>query len=55
MLHGHKLKGGFTLARLKGKGKGNEWLLIKRKDEEARHVRETEGCLTPGKSERLKE
>ena len=55
MLHGHKLKGGFTLALLKGKGKGNEWLLIKRKDDEARNVWETEGCLTPGKSERLKE
>ncbi|MCE5243112.1 MAG: DNA polymerase ligase N-terminal domain-containing protein [Syntrophobacteraceae bacterium] len=30
-LDGTKLKGGFTLARLKGGGK--EWLLIKRKDE----------------------
>ena len=29
---GQKLKGGFVLVRMKGRGKGNEWLLIKRKD-----------------------
>lgn len=34
-LKGEKLKGNFTLLHLKGKGKGNEWLLIKQKDEYA--------------------
>jgi bifunctional non-homologous end joining protein LigD len=32
-LRGKKLKGGFSMALLKGRGKGNQWLLIKRKDE----------------------
>jgi bifunctional non-homologous end joining protein LigD len=31
-LHGHKLKGEFALIRLKNSQKGNEWLLIKKKD-----------------------
>ncbi|HZR29773.1 MAG TPA: DNA ligase D [Terriglobales bacterium] len=31
-LHGHKLMGAFALARMKDRGKGNEWLLIKKKD-----------------------
>jgi bifunctional non-homologous end joining protein LigD len=35
VLKGKKLKGAFTLASLKQRGKGNEWLLIKRKDEYA--------------------
>ena len=34
-LKGKKLKGGFSMALLKGRGKGNQWLLIKRKDEQA--------------------
>jgi bifunctional non-homologous end joining protein LigD len=32
-LHGEKLKGAFALVRMKGRGKGNEWLLIKKRDE----------------------
>jgi bifunctional non-homologous end joining protein LigD len=32
-LHGEKLNGDFALVRMKGRGKGNEWLLIKKKDE----------------------
>ena len=37
ILHGEKLRGEFVLAHMKGaKGKGNEWLLIKKKDAEAR-------------------
>lgn len=32
-LHGQKAKGEFALVRMKGRGKGNEWLLIKKKDE----------------------
>src|SRR5207244_9050282 len=31
-LHGEKLLGDFALARKKDRGKGNEWLLIKKKD-----------------------
>src|SRR5215471_13625374 len=31
-LHGHKLMGAFALARMKRGEKGNEWLLIKKKD-----------------------
>ena len=34
-LHGRKLRGGFALARFKGGQHGDQWLLIKRKDEEA--------------------
>lgn len=33
-LEGQKLKGGYTLVRMKGRGE-NQWLLIKMKDEEA--------------------
>ena len=32
-LHGEKLKGDFALVHMKGRGKGNEWLLIKKRDE----------------------
>ncbi len=31
-LNGKKLKGDFALVRMKGRGKGNEWLLLKKKD-----------------------
>ncbi|HJT86531.1 MAG TPA: DNA polymerase ligase N-terminal domain-containing protein [Bryobacteraceae bacterium] len=32
-LHGEKLNGDFALVHMKGRGKGNEWLLIKKRDE----------------------
>ena len=32
-LHGEKLNGDFALVLRKGRGKGNEWLLIKKRDE----------------------
>jgi len=35
-LHGEKLKGEFAIVLMKGRGKGNEWLLLKKKDVEAR-------------------
>jgi bifunctional non-homologous end joining protein LigD len=35
-LDGEKLKGNFGLVLMKGRGKGNEWLLLKKKDETAR-------------------
>jgi len=33
-LHGEKLKGEFAIVRMKGRGKGNEWLLLKKKNDE---------------------
>ena len=32
-LNGEKLKGDFALVHMKGRGKGNEWLLIKKRDD----------------------
>jgi bifunctional non-homologous end joining protein LigD len=32
-LHGEKMKGDFALVKMKGRGKGNEWLIIKKRDE----------------------
>jgi len=32
-LHGEKLNGDFALVRMKVKGKGNEWLIIKKRDQ----------------------
>jgi bifunctional non-homologous end joining protein LigD len=34
-LQGEKLKGAFALVRMKNRGKGNEWLILKKKDEAA--------------------
>jgi bifunctional non-homologous end joining protein LigD len=34
-LHGEKLNGTWALVRMKNRGKGNEWLIIKKKDEAA--------------------
>jgi bifunctional non-homologous end joining protein LigD len=31
-LHGEKLKGDFALVQMKGRGKGNEWLILKKRD-----------------------
>jgi len=42
-LHGEKLKGDFALVHMKGRGKGNEWLLIKKRDEFAAPGWEVEG------------
>ena len=35
-LHGEKLKGDFAIVHMKGRGKGNEWLLIKKRDDFAK-------------------
>lgn len=35
-LYGEKLKGEFALVKMKNRGKGNEWLIIKKKDAEAK-------------------
>jgi bifunctional non-homologous end joining protein LigD len=55
ILHGERLKGTFTLTYLKGRGKGNEWLLIKRKDQYATSSWRLEPGLTPEKHKELKE
>lgn len=54
-LKGKNLKGAFTLTLLKGRGKGNEWLLIKKKDQYARHSWKLETRLTPEKKAQLSE
>ncbi len=54
-LKGKKAKGGFILALLKGRGKGNEWLLIKKKDEHASSNWRLKASLTPEKRAKLKE
>ena len=53
-LKGKKLKGNYTLIRLKGRGKGNEWLLIKQKDEYAQQDWKLVTSLTPKKKSQLK-
>lgn len=53
-LNGKKLKGVFSLVRLKGRGKGNQWLLIKKRDNYARGDWKLELGLTPQKKARLK-
>jgi bifunctional non-homologous end joining protein LigD len=34
-LHGEKLNGDYAIVHMKGRGKGNEWLLIKKRDDAA--------------------
>src|ERR1700749_91659 len=34
-LHGEKLNGDFALVQMKGRGKGNDWLLLKKRDAHA--------------------
>ena len=53
-LNGRRLRGAFTLMHLKGRGKGNEWLLIKRKDQYATTNWRLETSLTPEKQAELK-
>jgi bifunctional non-homologous end joining protein LigD len=55
ILHGQTLKGEFTLVRLRGRVKGNEWLLIKKKDTYAREPWKIELKLTPAKKAEQKE
>lgn len=54
-LNGGKLKGAFTLTLLKERGKGNEWLLIKKKDQYASTSWELKSGLTPEKQRELRE
>jgi len=52
-LKGKKLKGHFSMALLKGRGKGNQWLLIKKRDEQADPTFKLETALTEDKRQRL--
>jgi bifunctional non-homologous end joining protein LigD len=56
-LKGKKLKGGFTLARMKGlpRSTGKEWLLMKRKDAYAMPGFTLKTALTPSRLKKLKE
>lgn len=53
-LRGGKLRGGFTLARMRGRGSG-DWLLIKQADEFANPGWTIESELTPARLRRLRE
>jgi bifunctional non-homologous end joining protein LigD len=54
-LEGKKLKGGFSLILMKGRGKGNDWLLIKGKDSFAKEDWKIKEELTPTKKKKLVE
>ena len=54
-LGGKKLKGGFSLILMKGRGKGNDWLLIKGQDSFAEREWKMEGALTPARKKKLVE
>jgi bifunctional non-homologous end joining protein LigD len=54
-LNGKKLRGGFSLALMKGRGIGKDWLLIKKKDPFAEEDWKVEEELTPAKKKILEE
>jgi bifunctional non-homologous end joining protein LigD len=53
ILEGKKLRGGFSLALMKGRGTGKEWLLIKKKDSFAKGDWVIKEDLTPTKKKKL--
>jgi bifunctional non-homologous end joining protein LigD len=54
-LNGKKLKGGFSLVLMRGRGTGKDWLLIKAQDVFAQRDWVIKEELTPTKKKRLKE
>jgi bifunctional non-homologous end joining protein LigD len=54
-LHGEKLKGDFALVLMKGRGKGNEWLIIKKRDQFAQEGWDVEAHATSALSGRTQE
>jgi bifunctional non-homologous end joining protein LigD len=54
-LNGKKLRGGFSLALMKGRGTGKDWLLIKKKDSFAEEDWKVEEALTSAKKKILEE
>ena len=55
LLKGKKLKGGFSLTLMKGRGTGKDWLLIKKKDSFADPDWAIEEDLTPTRKKKLVE
>ncbi len=54
-LQGKRLRGEFVLTRMKGKGTGKEWLLIKRQDTHAEPEWKLVQALTPARRKALRE
>ena len=54
-LEGKKLKGGFSLMLMKGRGTGKEWLLIKKRDSFAKDDWKIKVDLTPARKKKLVE
>jgi len=54
-LHGEKLQGDFALVHMKGRGKGNEWLIIKKRDQFAQESWDVEAHATSALSGRTQE
>jgi bifunctional non-homologous end joining protein LigD len=54
-LHGEKLSGTWAIVHMKNRGKGNEWLIIKKKDEAARTPWEIEELAQSVKTGRTQE
>jgi bifunctional non-homologous end joining protein LigD len=54
-LHGEKLNGDFALVHMKNRGKGNEWLIIKKRDEFAQEGWDVEAHATSALSGRTQE
>jgi bifunctional non-homologous end joining protein LigD len=54
-LDGNKLKGGFSLALMKGRGTGKEWLLIKKRDAFASEGWKIKEEFTPARRKKLVE
>ncbi len=54
-LNGKKLKGGFSLVLMRGRGTGKEWLLIKGNDDFAQRDWVMKEELTPARKKKLRE
>ncbi len=54
-LHGQKLNGDFALVHMKNRGKGNEWLILKKRDEFAQEGWDVEAHATSALSGRTQE
>src|ERR1035438_7490435 len=54
-LHGEKLNGDFALVLMKGRGKGNEWLILKKRDQFAEEGWDVEAHATSALSGRTQE
>jgi bifunctional non-homologous end joining protein LigD len=54
-LDGNKLRGGFSLALMKGRGSGKDWLLIKKKDSFVKEDWVVKEDLTPARKKKLVE